>query len=223
MARVLAIDDDEQLGTALRRALSYEGHHVIMARNGSEGLQQAREHDPDLVVLDVLMPGIDGLEVCRRLRESGDMPILMLTARDEIADRVEGLDAGADDYLVKPFAVDEFLARVRALLRRREAAERGQELRFGDVRLDTGSREVFRGERRINLSTKEYELLALFMRHPRQVLTRQTIYEQVWSYDFGSQSNLIEVYIGYLRQKLESEGHSRLIHTVRGLGYELRE
>lgn len=223
MARVLAIDDDEQLGTALRRALTYEGHQVVLARDGPEGLRQAREQLPDLVVLDVLMPGIDGLEVCRLLRASGDVPILMLTARDEIADRVEGLDAGADDYLVKPFAVDEFLARVRALLRRREAAERGQELGFADLRLNSGTRDVLRGERRINLSTKEFELLALFMRHPLQVLTRQAIYQQVWNYDFGNQSNLIEVYIGYLRQKLEVDGQPRLIHTVRGVGYEMRE
>jgi two-component system response regulator MprA len=231
MTRVLLIDDDEQLGAALRRALGYEGYQVGLARDGAEGLRQAREQEPDLVVLDVLMPGLDGFEVCRRLRAGSDpsagagqgVPILMLTARDEVSDRVQGLDAGADDYLVKPFAVDEFLARVRALLRRRAPDGRAPVLRFADLRLDTATREAFRGERRIELSTKEYELLELFMRHPRQVLTRQMIFDRVWNYDFGSQSNLIEVYVGYLRQKLEQGGEPRLIHTVRGAGYTLRE
>jgi two-component system response regulator MprA len=223
MARVLVIDDDEQLGSALRRALAYEGYQVILARDGAEGLGQAREQEPDLVVLDVLMPGLDGFEVCRRLRAGGDVPILMLTARDEVADRVQGLDAGADDYLVKPFAVDEFLARARALLRRRSVDGRAPTIRFGDLRLDTATRDAFRVDRRIELSTKEYELLALFLRHPNQILTRQMIFDRVWNYDFGSQSNLIEVYVGYLRQKLEQEGEPRLIHTVRGAGYVLRE
>ncbi len=201
MVRILVIDDDEQLGSALRRALAYDGYQVTLARDGSEGLRQAREQAPDLVVLD----------------------ILMLTARDEVADRVQGLDAGADDYLVKPFAVDELLARVRALLRRGASDKRAPVLRFGDLRLDTATREAFRGERRIELSTKEYELLALFLRHPRRVLTREMIFDRVWNYDFGSQSNLIEVYVGYLRQKLERDGEPRLIHTVRGAGYVLRE
>jgi two-component system response regulator MprA len=225
MPRILVIDDDEQLGSALRRALAYEGYQVCWAHDGTDGLRQAREHDPDLVVLDVLMPGLDGFEVCRRLRAGGDhaVPVLMLTARDEVADRVQGLDAGADDYLVKPFAVDEFLARVRALLRRRPSDGRAAVLGFGDLRLDTATREAFRGERSIELSTKEYELLALFLRNPRRVLTRDMIFEQVWNYDFGSQSNLIEVYVGYLRQKLERGGERRLIHTVRGAGYVLRE
>src|SRR5438552_130240 len=199
MTRVLVIDDDEQLGAALRRALAYEGYQVSLAPDGSEGLRQALEIEPDLVVLDVLMPGLDGFEVCRRLRAGGDVPVLMLTARDEVADRVVGLDAGADDYLVKPFAVDEFLARVRALLRRRVSDGRAPVLRYGDLRLDSATREAYRGDRRIELSTKEYELLALFLRHPRQVLTREMIFDRVWNYDFGTQSNLIEVYVGYLR------------------------
>jgi two-component system, OmpR family, response regulator MprA len=223
MARILVIDDDEQLGAALRRALAYDGYQAIVARDGDSGLDLARQQPPDLVVLDVLMPGLDGFEVCRRLRAEGDVPILILTARDEVADRVQGLDAGADDYLVKPFAVDEFLARVRALLRRRLTDERSQVLRFGDLQLDTATREASRAARRIELSTREYELLALFLRHPRQVLSRQMIFERVWNYDFGSQSNLIEVYVGYLRQKLEQSGESRLIQTVRGVGYSLRE
>jgi len=223
MARVLVIDDDEQLGAALRRALAYEGYQVSLARDGSAGLRQAREEEPDLVVLDVLMPGLDGFEVCRRLRAGGDVPVLMLTARDDVADRVLGLDAGADDYLAKPFAVDEFLARIRALLRRRATDGRAAVLRFGDLRLDSATREAYRGDRRIELSTREYELLALFLRHPRQVLTRDMIFDRVWNYDFGRDSNLIEVYVGYLRQKLEREGEPRLIHTVRGAGYVLRE
>jgi two-component system response regulator MprA len=224
MARVLVIDDDEQLGSALRRALAFEGYEVRLARDGVEGLRQVREHEPDLVVLDVLMPSLDGFEVCRRLRAGGDVPILMLTARDEVSDRVQGLDSGADDYLVKPFAVDEFLARVRALLRRHTSdGQAAQELRFGDLRLDTIRREAFRGERRIELSTKEYELLALFLSNPRRVLTRETIFDQIWNYDFGGQSNLIEVYVGYLRQKLERAGEPRLIQTVRGAGYVLSD
>ena len=223
MFRILVIDDDEQLGAALRRALAYEGYEVALARDGVDGLRQALEQHPDLIVLDVLMPGLDGFEVCRRLRAGGDVPVLMLTARDDVADRVQGLDAGADDYLVKPFAVDEFLARVRALLRRRSADGLASLLRFADLRLDTATREAFRGERRIELSTKEYELLALFMRNPRRVLTRETIFDRVWNYDFGSQSNLIEVYVGYLRQKTEREGEPRLIQTVRGAGYVLRD
>ena len=223
MARVLVIDDDEQLRTALRRALAFEGHDVVLARDGVDGLQQARDQPPELIVLDVLMPGIDGLEVCRRLRAGSDVPVLMLTARDEVADRVRGLDAGADDYLVKPFAVDEFLARVRALLRRRSAGGPPRLLEFADLKLDSATREAWRSERRIELSTREYELLALFLRHPRQVLSRRTIFDQVWNYDFGTQSNLIEVYVGYLRQKLEADGEPRLIHTVRGAGYVLRE
>jgi two-component system response regulator MprA len=223
MPYILIVDDDPQLRTALRRALTFEGYEVDVAADGAEGLSSAQERPPDLVVLDILMPGRNGFEVCRLLRAASDVPILILTARDDIADRVQGLDSGADDYLVKPFAVDEFLARVRALLRRRLADERASSLRFSDLRLDTATREAYRNDRKIELSTKEYELLALFLRHPRQVLTRQTIFDQVWKYDFGGQSNLIEVYVGYLRQKLELGGEPRLIHTVRGVGYALRE
>jgi two-component system response regulator MprA len=194
-----------------------------MARSGQDGLKLAREQEPDLIVLDVLLPDLDGFEVCRRLRGDGDVPVLMLTARDEVADRVRGLDVGADDYLVKPFAVDEFLARIRALLRRRSSEVRAQALTFADLKLDPMRREAYRGDRLIELSTREFELLMLFMRHPQQVLSRETIFDQVWNYDFGSQSNLIEVYVGYLRQKLERNGEPRLIHTVRGAGYMLRE
>jgi two-component system response regulator MprA len=223
MARILVIDDDEQLSAALRRTLLYEHYEVSVARSGVAGLLLAEEQRPDLIVLDILLPDIDGLEVCRRLRSIDSVPVLMLTARDDVADRVRGLDAGADDYLVKPFAVDEFLARIRALLRRRSSEGRTLQLSFADLTLDTISREVFRGERRIDLSTKEFELLALFMRRPGEVLSRDVIFDQVWNYDFGNQSNLIEVYVGYLRQKLERNGDCRLIHTIRGMGYVLRE
>lgn len=223
MARILVIDDDQQLSAALRRALEFDGYQVDVAHDGHEGLVRFQSQEPDVVVLDVLLPEVDGFELCRRLRQAGSVPIIMLTARDEVADRVQGLDAGADDYLVKPFAVDELLARIRALLRRGGSDGRLAVLRFADLRLDTATREAFRGERRIELSTKEYEMLALFLHHPRQVLTRQTIYDRIWNYDFGGQSNLIEVYVGYLRQKLELNGELRLIHTVRGAGYVLRE
>jgi two-component system response regulator MprA len=221
-ARLLVIDDDEQLLTALRRALVYEGYDVSVAAAGEDGLRQARDTPPDLVVLDVHLPGIDGLEVCRRLRAGGDVPVLMLTARDEVADRVAGLDAGADDYLVKPFAVDELLARVRALLRRRTPAT-GGELRLADLTLDPATRVVRRGGRVLSLTPKEFDLLALFLQHPRQVLTRELLFERVWGYDFDGQSNVLDVYIGHLRAKLEADGAPRLLHTVRGVGYALRE
>jgi two-component system, OmpR family, response regulator MprA len=221
-ARLLVIDDDEQLLTALRRALAYEGYDVAVAPSGEEGLRLARDAPPDLVVLDVHLPGVDGLEVCRRLRAGGDVPVLMLTARDEVADRVAGLDAGADDYLVKPFAVDELLARVRALLRRRTPTT-GGELRLADLTLDPATRIVRRGGRALTLTPKEFDLLALFMQHPRQVLTRELLFERVWGYDFDGQSNVLDVYVGHLRAKLEAEGAPRLLHTVRGVGYALRE
>jgi two-component system response regulator MprA len=169
-----------------------------------------------------MLPGIDGLEVCRRLRAASSVPILMLTAKDAVADRVQGLDAGADDYLVKPFALDEVLARLRALLRRAKP-ETPEVLTFADLRLDTGTHQAFRGERAIELTAKEYELLELFLQHPRQVLTREVIYDRVWGYDFGGESNIIEVYVRYLRQKTELDGEERLLHTVRGVGYVLRE
>jgi two-component system, OmpR family, response regulator MprA len=220
--RVLVVDDDEKITGFLRRALAYEGYQVAVASGGAAALTAALEAPPDLVVLDVMMPGLDGLEVCRRLRAGGDVPVLMLTARDEVIDRVQGLDAGADDYLAKPFALDELLARLRALLRRREANTPAV-LRFADLTLDMASRQAQRGGRLIELTTKEFELLALFLRHPRRVLTRGSIMEQIWGYDFDGESNVIEVYVGHLRQKLESEGEPRLIHTIRHAGYVLRE
>ncbi|HLH72792.1 MAG TPA: response regulator transcription factor [Chloroflexota bacterium] len=221
--RILVIDDDLSITTALRRALSFEGYTVDVALDGEEGLRKARDVAPDLVILDVLMPGIDGFEVCRRLRAGDDTPILMLTARDEVADRVRGLDAGADDYLVKPFAPDELLARVRALLRRRESRPSATTFRFADLVVDIQSHQVFRGEREIHLSAKEFDLLAYLARHPRQVLTREQLLDAVWGYQFDGETNVVDVYVGYVRQKLEAESEPRLIHTVRGVGYVLRE
>jgi len=220
---ILVIEDDVSILKLLRRGLAYEGYSVETAADGPEGLVKARERPPDLVVLDWMLPGLDGLEVCRRLRSAGDVPILMLTAKDAVADRVEGLDAGADDYLVKPFDFDELLARIRALLRRAKPEEAPEVISFADLRLDTGTHQAFRGSREIVLTAKEYELLELFLRHPRQVLTRDLIYERVWGYDFGGESNIIEVYVRYLRQKTEAAKEARLIHTVRGVGYVLRE
>jgi two-component system response regulator MprA len=190
--------------------------------DGRTGLILARDHTPDLVILDWMLPGMDGLDVCHRLRTGGSIPILMLTAKDTVQDRVQGLDAGADDYMVKPFNLDELLARVRALLRRTQP-ERIPVLKFADLTLDTGSRQASRGTRVVSLTAKEYELLELFMRHPKQVMTREVIFDRVWGYDFGGESNVLEVYIRYLRQKLEADSEARLIHTVRGVGYVLRE
>jgi len=220
--RILIIEDDQAILKLLQRGLAYEGYTVDTATDGRMGLNLARDHTPDLVVLDWMLPGMDGLEVCHRLRMGSKMPILMLTAKDNIQDRVQGLDAGADDYMVKPFNLDELLARIRALLRRTQP-ERVQVLKFSDLTLDTGSREATRGARTIQLTAKEYELLELFLRHPRQVLTREVIFDRVWGYDFGGESNVLEVYIRYLRQKLEEAEEARLIHTVRGVGYVLRE
>ena len=223
-ARILIIEDDEGILKFLRRGLAYEGYQVEVARDGQTGLIAARDTPPDLVILDLMLPGIDGLEVCRRLRAGGgDIPILILTAKDSLSDRVIGLDMGADDYMVKPFELDEVLARIRALLRRSQPTSRPKVMRFSDLSLDTGTRQALRGDRVISLTAKEYELLELFMRHPRQVLTRDVIFDRVWAYDFGGASNIIEVYIRYLRQKLEAEGEDRLLHTVRGVGYVLRE
>ncbi len=221
-ARVLVIEDDEQISKFLRRGLAYEGYQVDTALDGPSGLAIARDNPPDVVVLDLMLPGMDGLEVCRRLRAGGPVPILILTAKDTLNDRVQGLDMGADDYMVKPFNLDELLARVRALLRRSQPA-RPQVLHFADLTLDTGTRQAMRGDYVIPLTAKEYELLELFMRSPRQVITRETIFDKVWGYDFGGESNIIEVYIRYLRQKLEEGGQPRLLHTVRGMGYVLRE
>jgi two-component system response regulator MprA len=220
--RILIIEDDDAILRFLKRGLAYEGYIVDTAPDGHTGLTLARDHPPDLVVLDWMLPGLDGLEVCRRLRAGGPIPILMLTAKDSVHNRVQGLDAGADDYMVKPFELDELLARIRALMRRAQPA-RPKILRFSDLSLDTGTRQAARAERIINLTAKEYELLDLFLRHPRQVLTRDMIFDQVWGYDFGGESNIIEVYVRYLRQKLESDSEPRLIHTVRGMGYVLRE
>jgi two-component system response regulator MprA len=223
---ILVIEDEERILQFLRRGLSYEGYRVETAVNGTDGLELAQQETPDLIILDWMLPelepGLDGLEVCRRLRVASDVPILMLTAKDSVADRVQGLDAGADDYLVKPFALNELLARVRALIRRSRSDE-PEILAFDTLRLDTGTHQAFRGERVIELTAKEYELLELFLRHPRQVLTRDQIFDRVWGYDFGGESNIIEVYVRYLRQKSEDDGESRLIHTVRGVGYVLRE
>jgi len=219
---ILVVDDDPQILDFVKRGLAYEGYTVETASDGLEALGKAEAKAPDLVLLDVMMPEIDGIEVARRLRQSSDVPILMLTAKGTVADRVAGLDSGADDYLVKPFAFDELLARMRALLRRRQPAE-GEVLRFADVVLDTGARQVTRGQHIVELTTQEFDLLELLMRHPRQVLKRDQIYEKVWGYDFGGESNVLEVYIRYLRSKLEANGEPRLIRTVRGVGYVLRE
>jgi two-component system, OmpR family, response regulator MprA len=222
--KILVVDDERAVRDSLRRALELQGYEVELASDGAEALQcLAANGQPDAVVLDILMPGMDGLEVCRQIRRRGyGVPVLMLTARDAVGDRVEGLDAGADDYVVKPFALEELLARIRALLRRGSPSTDGV-LRFADVELDPGTREVRRGGDKIDLTRTEFNLLELFMVNPRQVLTRSIIFERVWGYDFGFASNSLDVYIGYLRRKTEAGGKPRLIHTVRGVGYALRE
>jgi two-component system response regulator MprA len=218
-AHILVVDDDPRITDLLRRVLVYEGYRVATAASGDTALIRILEHTPDLIILDIMLPGIDGLEVVHRLRAAGDsVPVLMLTARDTVADRVKGLEAGADDYLVKPFAPEELSARVKAMLRRSKA-ERSEVLRFADVELDTGTRVAYRGGRAIELSPTEYELLALFLRNPRQVLTRDVIMDRVWGIDFEGSSNVLEVYVAYLRTKLEANGEPRLIYTVRGVGY----
>ena len=219
---VLVVDDDSRIASALRRALIYEGYQVEVAPDGQLALQRARERMPDLAILDVMLPGLDGIEVCRRLRAEGDVPILMLTARDGTAERVKGLDSGADDYLVKPFAYEELLARVRALLRRHGPRQR-KVLRYVDLTMDIGMHEVKRGEDRISLTAKEFDLLQHFLRNPNQVLRREQLLDAVWGYDFGATSNVVDVYVGYLRTKLEDGGRPRLLQTVRGVGYVLRE
>ncbi len=219
--RVLVVDDDPAVRSAISRALRVD-YEVDEAADGSEALAHHSASTADAIVLDLLMPGIDGLEVCRTLRRRDDqVPILVVTARDAVEDRVEGLDAGADDYLVKPFAIDELRARVRALLRRAGSGDGA--LHFADVTLDPATREAYRGERRLQLTRTEFNLLELFLRNPRQVLTRSQIYERVWGYDFGATSNALWVYVGYLRRKLEEAGEPRLLHTVRGVGYAFRE
>jgi two-component system response regulator MprA len=222
--RVLVVDDEPPMRTALTRALELGGFGVDLAANGEEGLSQASEREPDLIVLDVMMPRLDGMDVCRRLRERGDRtPVLMLTARDAVADRVEGLEAGADDYLVKPFALEELLARIRALLRRTGAPEDEEPLSFADLTLDPVGCQVRRGDRELELTRTEYLLLELLLRNPGRVLTREVIFDRVWGYDFGPRSKALDVYIGYLRRKTEAGGEPRVIHTVRGFGYVLRE
>ena len=221
--RILVVDDDSSVTGVLRRGLGYEGYKVDVANSGKEALDRARDRPPGLVILDIMMPGIDGLEVCRRLRSVDEtLPIVMLTARDGVADQVLGLDTGADDYIVKPFVFEVLLARVRALLRRREADAR-EVLHYQDVTLDTASRLVTRGKREVRLTTTEYELLRLFMCNPERVLTRDTIMNKVWDYDFDGNYNILEVYVRYLRSKLEENGEARLIQTVRGVGYVLRD
>lgn len=221
---ILIVDDESRVTSALRRTLAYEGYQISTAADGESALALARTKAPDLVILDLMLPGIDGLEVCRRLRTAGDeVSILMLTARDTVADRVTGLNMGADDYLVKPFALEELLARVKALLRRRQPADVSREvLCFADLELDTATRQARRGTRTINLSTTEYELLALFLRNPRIVLTRGLLMERIWGNDFEGGPNVLEVYIGHLRNKLERDGEQRLLQTIRGAGYVLR-
>jgi two-component system response regulator MprA len=222
--KILVVDDERAVRESLQRALELEGYQVELAEDGEHALARLGQADAaDAMILDVLMPGIDGLEVCRRLRAGGsDLPVLMLTARAEVDSRVSGLDAGADDYLPKPFALAELLARLRALLRRAGAVD-SDVLRFADLELDPGTREVRRGGALIELTRTEFALLELFLRNPRQVLTRSVIFERVWGYDFGPTSNSLDVYIGYLRRKTEERGAPRLIHTVRGVGYALRE
>ncbi|HEY1331288.1 MAG TPA: response regulator transcription factor [Actinomycetota bacterium] len=222
--RILVVDDERAVREAVARALTLEGYDVDSAADGTSALDAIRERPPDAVVLDVMMPGADGLEVCRRLRSSGDRtPVLMLTARDAVDDRVAGLDAGADDYLVKPFALAELLARLRALLRRSIDEPEHRVLRYAGMVLDTTTYEARRDQRALELTRTEFRLLELFLLHPRQVLTRDVIFDRVWGYDFGPSSNSLEVYVGYLRRKTEANGEPRLLHTVRGVGYVLRE
>jgi two-component system response regulator MprA len=220
--RVLVVDDEPAVRSALKRALELDGYTVFLACDGRQAIERLRDDRVDAIVLDVAMPVLGGVETTRWLREAGDRtPILMLTARDAIDDRVAGLDAGADDYLTKPFALRELHARLRALLRRIDSPT--DELEYGDLRLDPKTRYVYRGDRLVELSRTEYNLLELFLRNPRQVLTRTTIYERVWDYDLGATSSVLGVYIGYLRRKTEAGGEARLLHTVRGVGYVLRE
>lgn len=219
--RILVVDDDLHIRENLKRLLSYEGYSVALAADHREAFSQIEESPPDLVVLDLMLPGVDGLEICRRIRQTSDVPILMLTAKGTLSDKVDGLDSGADDYLVKPFLPDELMARIRALLRRRQP--QNEVLKFGTLTLDPSAHQVFANDTPVDLSSKEFDLLELLMRHPRQVITRETFYDRIWGYDFSGESNILEVYIRYLRAKLEAVSSSRYIQTVRGVGYVLRE
>ncbi len=219
---ILVVDDDRKITALLNRALTHQGYEVVVAHDGFQAISLVSQRRPQLVVLDILMPGLDGLGVCKRIRQESQVPILMLTAKDEVSDRVVGLDSGADDYLVKPFELEELFARIRALLRR-SASPDDEVLHFADLSLDTAERRAERDSRVIELTTTEYELLLLFMQNPRRVLRRHHIMEQVWGFDFEGESNVLEVYVGYLRQKLEASGATRIIYTVRGVGYVLRE
>lgn len=224
MARkILVVEDEALIADAIAARLRSEGMEVHVAGDGPTGVAFAERFEPDLVILDLMLPGIDGIEVCRRIREVSNLPIFMITARSTIEERVLGLDSGADDYAVKPFDIDEVLARVRALLRRLEIQAPPQLLRFADLVMDVAARSVRRGEREVELTAREFDILELFLRHPNQVLTRAQIYDDIWSYDFGGESNIIEVYVRYLRTKLEAGGEQRLIYTKRGAGYILRE
>jgi two-component system, OmpR family, response regulator MprA len=229
-ANILIVEDERSIASFLRRGLVFEGYDVRVTDSGVEALALARDTQIDLIVLDIMLPGeVDGIEVCRRIREAGDqVPILMLTARDEVADRVQGLDAGADDYMVKPFAFEELLARLRALLRRKESRDTRDDdapeaFSYSDLQLDTITRYAYRGERQIELTAREFDLLLLFLRHPQQVMTRELIMERIWGDDFPGESNVLEVTISNLRRRLEAEGEPRLLQTVRGVGYALRE
>lgn len=223
MQRLLVIDDDSSVTSLLKRGLAYEGYAVDTAASGEAGLAIARDRPPDMVILDIMMPGLDGLEVLRRLRAADPrLPVLLLTAKDSPADQVQGLEHGADDYVIKPFSFEVLLARVHALLRRQQA-ETPVELRFADVTLNLGSHEVWRAERNVPLTSLEFKLLHEFMQHPRQVLSKERLLDRVWGYDFGGNTNVVEVYVKQLRQKLEAQGEGRLLHTLRGAGYVLRE
>lgn len=219
---ILIIEDDIRFSELVKRALEKEGYKVDLADDGLSGLQLFKQNLPDLVLLDWILPGMDGLEVCRKIREIGPQPILMLTGRESLKDRVSGLDAGADDYMVKPYETDELMARIRALLRRTQL-EQSTTLTFSDLQLDTSSRQALRNGRLIHLTAKEYDLLEMFIRNPRKVLTREQIFDRVWGYDFGGESNVLDVYIRYLRKKMEARGERRLIFTARGIGYILKE
>jgi DNA-binding response OmpR family regulator len=224
MTHILLVEDEVKLARFVELELNYEGYQVSIAYDGLTALTAARELHPDLVILDWMLPGLSGLEICRRLRSTGDkVPIILLTAKDEVSDRVAGLDAGADDYVVKPFSVEELLARVRANLRRNQEADAADILEFEDLSLNRRTREVYRGKRLIELTAKEFDLLDYLLAHPRQVITRDRILEEVWGYDFMGDSNIIEVYIRYLRLKLEANNEKRLLQTVRGVGYVLRD